>query len=64
MNTREELIRSVIERWQLHWMDIKGTNEDDQKNYFKRSHGIDANMRHDLAKRIEEVMVKIERGES
>lgn len=48
----EDKLLGVIESWQFAWMDVKGTDEQDRKNYFKRAFGVDANMRHDLARRL------------
>lgn len=52
----KEMLLDVIQGWQFAWMDVKGTDEQDRKNYFNRAFGIDANMRHDLAKRLREAM--------
>lgn len=52
---RIEVMEEIIMKWQRSWMDVKGTDEKDRKNYFERSAGIDANMRFDLAKRIVEM---------
>lgn len=50
--TEEELVK-IIEDWKFFWMDQK-FSEEDRKNYFNRSAGIDANMIYSLARRIME----------
>lgn len=49
---RENELLDIILQWQFAWMDVKGTTEEDAKNYRERSRGIDANMRYDLARRL------------
>lgn len=46
-------LKDVIREWKFAWMDIKGTDERDRKNYHRRAFGVDANMMHNLATRIE-----------
>ncbi len=48
----EEAIVKVITEWKFAWMNVKGTDEADRKNYFDRAFGIDANMKYGLARRI------------
>lgn len=54
----ENQLEEVILKWQRKWMDVQGTNEQDRKNYFERSAGIDANMRFSLARMIKEEFFK------
>lgn len=53
---REHQLEDIILTWQRKWMDVKGTSEQDRKNYFERSAGIDANMRFSLARMLDEWM--------
>lgn len=46
-------LKDVIREWKFAWMDIKGTDERDRENYRRRAFGVDANMMHNLATRIE-----------
>lgn len=55
---REHQLEEVILKWQRKWMDVQGTDEQDRKNYFERSAGIDANMRFSLARMIDEWIKK------
>lgn len=56
----KETFLYVIEQWQFSWMDVKGTDKQDAKNYFRKASGIDANMRYDLAKRLADFFNKKE----
>jgi hypothetical protein len=49
---RKEKLLDVILAWQHAWMDVRGTDERDRMSYFNKAAGIDANMRHDLARRL------------
>ena len=40
----------IVEEWQQYWMFQKQNSPEDHENYFRRAFGIDANMRHHLAK--------------
>lgn len=53
---REHQLEELILTWQRKWMNVQGTTEQDRKNYFERSAGIDANMRFSLARMIDEWM--------
>jgi len=48
----EESFVEVIWQWKHSWMDVKGTDERDRKNYSERAFGVDANMQYDLARRL------------
>lgn len=48
----EEFLLEVITEWKHSWMDVKGTDERDRKNYFHRAFGVDANMKYSLARMI------------
>lgn len=48
----EHWLVEQITKWKHAWMDVKGTDERDRKNYFNKAFGIDANMKYDLARRI------------
>lgn len=48
----ETNLEEIILQWQRSWMDVKGTDEKDRKNYFNRAAGIDANMRYSLARKL------------
>lgn len=45
---------NLIEDWLGYWMNQKQNSEEDFKNYFRRAFGVDANMRHHLAKMLED----------
>jgi len=49
--TKDDIL-FVITKWKMDWMNVKGTDEVDRKNYFDRAFGVDSNMKHDLARRI------------
>lgn len=53
--TKDELL-DIIEKWQWDWMNQTQNSVQDFQNYFNKSVGIDANMRHSLADRILRVM--------
>lgn len=44
----------VIEMWQGVWMNQTQNSEADRANYFRRAFGVDANMRHHLARLLAE----------
>jgi len=46
MDDPKEKYLKVIQDWQFYWM-----NQDDS-GYFDRALGVDANMKHDLARRL------------
>lgn len=43
---------TAITDWKHHWMNQTQNSEEDRKNYFNRAFGVDANMKHDLARRL------------
>lgn len=45
-------IKDTIDEWILYWMNQTQNNEQDYQNYLRRAMGVDANMRHDLARRV------------
>lgn len=48
-------VLKIVESWQFFWMN-QTIDEKDTKHYRERAAGIDANMRHNLAERIIEVL--------
>jgi hypothetical protein len=44
----------LIEVWLSYWMNQTQNSEADRANYFRRAFGVDANMRHHLAKLLAE----------
>lgn len=53
MNTiKRESILEVCREWKHFWMNQKGNSEEDRIDYFNRGFGIDANMLHNIADRI------------
>lgn len=48
----EVLFLRVIHEWEAFWMNQKQNSEEDFKNYFRRAFNVDANMQHDLARRL------------
>lgn len=52
--THDQVLK-VVEAWQQFWMN-QTLDSEDTKRYRKRSSGIDANMRHDLAEKIMEIL--------
>jgi hypothetical protein len=53
-----DCILKIIDEWQMCWMSVTGTTEEDAKNYRRRAFGVDANMRHGLARMITEAFQK------
>lgn len=49
-----ESILEVCREWKGFWMDQTQNSEEDRKNYFNRACGVDANMIHHLADKINE----------
>lgn len=49
----KELPLKVVDEWKAFWMNQKQNNEKDYQNYWRRAFGIDANMSHHLANKIE-----------
>lgn len=47
--TEDSLVEQIY-KWKFIWLDVKGTDEADRKNYFDRAYRIDANMIYSLAK--------------
>lgn len=43
---------NVVNNWKHSWMTVTGTDEKDRENYFNRAFGVDANMKHDLVRRL------------
>jgi len=50
----------IIQEWKHAWMNQYGNGQSDHDNYFRRAFGIDANMKHSLAKRLMENSVPTE----
>lgn len=48
----EERLVDIISQWKHAWMNVRGTDERDQMNYYTRAFGVDANMKYDLARRL------------
>lgn len=48
----EEFFLKIVEEWKHYWMDQTQNSEADRENYFSRAFGVDANMKHDLARRL------------
>ena len=51
---RKEHFLKIIEEWQGYWMNQTQNSEEDRQNYFRRAFGVDANMRHHLARMLAE----------
>lgn len=52
----KEFFLKIIREWKSSWMNQRQNSEYDYENYFKRAFGVDANMMHSLANRLEEAM--------
>lgn len=48
---RESFLK-IIQEWKWYWMNQTQNSEADYLNYQRRAHGIDANMKYDLADRL------------
>lgn len=51
----------LVEEWQQYWMNQTQNSKEDFDNYYRRAFGVDANMRHSLAKRIDAKLADIPR---
>ena len=49
------MMKEVIDEWLLYWMNQTQNSEADYHNYLRRAMGVDANMRHHLAKLISDI---------
>jgi len=49
------IMKEVIDEWIIYWMNQTQNSEEDYKNYLRRAMGVDANMRHHLAKLISNI---------
>lgn len=59
----KENLKDGIDQWVMFWMNQKQNNEQDYQNYLRRAIGVDANMRHHLAKKLHEQFIKAIKGE-
>ena len=57
MDSSKDVCMHVVTEWQSFWMNQKENSEADYQNYFHRALGVDANMRHHLADKINEQLV-------
>ncbi len=60
----KQFFLEVILKWQHFWMNQTQNSEEDFDNYFGRALGVDANMRHHLARMLAEAVEKIEGAEA
>lgn len=59
--TKDKLL-GVIMSWKYGWMDVRGTDEKDRKNYYSRAFGVDANMQHGLARMLLDFLKEHQKG--
>lgn len=60
LNGDKEFFIGVIEKWQCYWMNQRQNSEEDYQNYWRRAFGVDANMKHHLARMIVEALASLE----
>ena len=53
--TRDQILKTIVE-CKHFWMNQRQNDERDFQNYFHRAAGIDSNMKHDLARRIDKLI--------
>lgn len=53
--TKHEIL-TIIEDWKFFWMSQTQNSKEDYENYYRRAFGVDANMMHSLADRIEKAL--------
>lgn len=44
---------AIIREWKYYWMNQRQNSDEDYLNYFNRAYGVDANMMHHLADKID-----------
>lgn len=59
LDARRDLIFEVIMQWKHFWMNQKQNDEADYQNYLHRAMGVNANMKHDLANRINKALTEL-----
>lgn len=50
----KDRLLEVVEKWQAFWMDQRQNSKEDYENYWRRAFGVDANMRHNMARMLSE----------